>query len=154
MGSLVRQRYGLIVERHGPPRWPLAFISGRFVTPRTGRHAFTVPSFQEVHVSSSSVRLSLGRLAVLTLLAGSLVLPAAAVAQGTATVRGKVTDTDGPVVAAQVVVAGTRLGAVTQPTGEYVITNVPAGAQTLRVMRIGYSPTEKQVTVPASGELR
>jgi TonB-linked SusC/RagA family outer membrane protein len=53
-----------------------------------------------------------------------------------------------------VVVTGTRLGAVTQPTGDYVITNVPSGTQTIRVVRIGYTPTQTQVTVPASGEVR
>lgn len=90
------------------------------------------------------------------MLAGSLALPGALAAQNTATVRGKVTDSDGnaPVVAAQVTVSGTRLGAVTQPTGDFVITNVPAGAQTIRVVRIGYTPSEKQITVPASGDVR
>jgi hypothetical protein len=106
-------------------------------------------------VSSSSVRFSLGRIAAL-LLVGSVALPGALAAQGTGTVRGKVTETDGgaAVVSAQVVVAGTRLGAVTQPTGEYVITNVPAGPQTIRVMRIGYTPGEKEITVSATAEVR
>ena len=106
-------------------------------------------------MSSSSVRFSLGRIAAL-LLVGSVALPGALAAQGTGTVRGKVTETDGgaAVVSAQVVVAGTRLGAVTQPTGEYVITNVPAGPQTIRVMRIGYTPGEKEITVSATAEVR
>jgi TonB-linked SusC/RagA family outer membrane protein len=83
-------------------------------------------------------------------------VPGALAAQGTATVRGRVTETDGgaPVVSAQVVIAGTRLGAVTQPTGDYVIANVPAGQQTIRVVRIGYTPVDKAVTVPATGEVR
>ena len=106
-------------------------------------------------MSSSSVRLSLGRIAAL-MLAGSLSLPGIALAQGTGTIRGRVTDTDGNagVASAQVVVSGTRLGAITQPTGDYVITNVPSGNQTLRVVRIGYTPAEKAVTVPESGEVR
>jgi TonB-linked SusC/RagA family outer membrane protein len=112
-------------------------------------------SAKEAFVSASSVRFSLGRIAAL-LLAGSVALPGALAAQGTGTVRGKITETEGgaPVASAQVVVAGTRLGAVTQPTGDYVITNVPAGAQTIRVMRIGYTPVDKAVTVPASSEVR
>jgi len=106
-------------------------------------------------VSSSSVRFSLGRIAAL-LLAGSVALPGALAAQGTGTVRGKVTETDGgaAVASAQVIVVGTRVGAITQPTGEYVITGVPTGQQTIRVMRIGYTPADKEVTVPASGEVR
>ena len=106
-------------------------------------------------MSSSSVRLSLGRIAAL-MLAGSLSLPGVALAQGTGTIRGKVTDTDGnaPVASAQVIVTGTRLGSITQPTGDYVITGVPSGAQTIRVVRIGYTPTEKEVTVPATGDVR
>ena len=106
-------------------------------------------------MSSSSVRFSLGRIAAL-LLAGSVALPGALAAQGAGTVRGKVTETDGgaAVASAQVVVVGTRLGAITQPTGEYVITGVPTGQQTIRVMRIGYTPADKEVTVPASGEVR
>jgi len=106
-------------------------------------------------VSSSSVRFSLGRIAAL-LLAGSVALPGALAAQGTGTVRGKITETDGgaAVASAQVVVVGTRFGAITQPTGEYVITGVPTGQQTIRVMRIGYTPADKEVTVAASGEVR
>ena len=106
-------------------------------------------------MSSSSVRFSLGRIAAL-LLAGSVALPGALAAQGTGTVRGKITETDGgaAVASAQVVVVGTRLGAISQPTGEYVITGVPTGQQTIRVMRIGYTPADKEVTVAASGEVR
>src|SRR5690349_4638792 len=99
--------------------------------------------------------MSLGWLAA-GLIASSLALSHPLAAQGTATVRGKVTDSDGnaPVASAQVIVNGTRLGSVTQPTGDYVITNVPSGAQTIRVVRIGYTPKESPVTVPASGEVR
>ena len=110
---------------------------------------------KEVLVSSSSVRSSLGLIGRLAL-AGTLAVPGVLAAQGAGTVRGKITDAEGnvPVIAAQVTVSGTRLGAMTQPTGDYVIPNVPAGAQTIRVVRIGYTPIERQVTVPASGEVR
>ena len=70
------------------------------------------------------------------MLAG-LALPAALAAQGGATVRGRVTDAEGnaPVVAAQVMINGTRLGSATTPNGDFVITNVPAGNQTVRIVR-------------------
>jgi len=103
------------------------------------------------------VRSSLGRLTPL-LLVGSLALPTGLSAQtaGTGTIRGRITDSDGgaPVAAAQVAVTGTRLGAVTQPNGDFVILSVPSGPQRVHVVRIGYAPTDTQVTVPASGEVR
>ena len=103
------------------------------------------------------VRSSLGRLTPL-LLVGSLALPTGLSAQtaGTGTIRGRITDSDGgaPVAAAQVAVTGTRLGAVTQPNGDFVILSVPSGPQMVHVVRIGYAPTDTQVTVPASGEVR
>ncbi|MGQ0648460.1 MAG: SusC/RagA family TonB-linked outer membrane protein [Gemmatimonadaceae bacterium] len=70
-------------------------------------------------------------------------------AQSTGIVRGRVTDSDGsgPVASAQVVIVGTRLGAVTGVTGEYRLTNAPVGAQQLRVQRLGYQPSTQPVTV-------
>ncbi len=72
-------------------------------------------------------------------------------AQSTGTVRGRVTDADGsgPVSAAQVVVAGTRVGAVTGINGEYRIAGVAPGQIQLRVQRLGYTPATQQVTVTA-----
>jgi TonB-linked SusC/RagA family outer membrane protein len=77
--------------------------------------------------------------------------PAAIRAAGT--VRGRVVDADGnqPVNAAQVVVVGTRLGAATNAAGEYVIRGVGAGQVTIRVMRIGYQPSTRAVTVAEGG---
>lgn len=70
----------------------------------------------------------------------------------TGTVRGKVTAPGGlPIANAQVSVVGTLVGGVSARDGEYVIRNVPAGAQTLRVRMIGYAPTTSPVTVPAGG---
>src|SRR5262245_38413387 len=55
-------------------------------------------------------------------------------------VRGKVTDKENgqPVVAAQVTIVGTSLGALTNNDGIYTINGVPAGQVTVRVARIGY----------------
>ena len=70
------------------------------------------------------------------------------------TVRGRVTEREGgtPVAGAQVVVAGTRLGAVTDAEGRYAITQVPAGNQTITVRMIGYAPDSRQVAVTDNGE--
>lgn len=95
------------------------------------------------------------RVKILLSILGSLALPATAMSQATTgSIRGTVTDSDGngPVASAQVVVVGTRLGTQTRPSGEYVIAGVPAGNQTVRVVRIGYSPVERTVAVAAGAE--
>ena len=99
-------------------------------------------------MSSSRVRFSV------LLLAGSLALPAVVLGQGTGTVRGTITDADGgaPVASAQVVIVGTRLGTLTRASGEYTITGVPTGNQTVRIMRIGYSPVDRVVAVTGGAE--
>jgi TonB-dependent SusC/RagA subfamily outer membrane receptor len=64
-------------------------------------------------------------------------------------VRGRVVDRDGgaPVNVAQVSVVGQRVGASTNATGEFIIRGVAPGTLTIRVARIGYSPTSQTVTV-------
>lgn len=71
------------------------------------------------------------------------------------TVRGRITDQSSgqPVPGAQVIVAGTRLGAAADNNGRYVITQVPAGAQTLTVRLLGYAPKTATVTVTDNGEV-
>jgi TonB-linked SusC/RagA family outer membrane protein len=78
-------------------------------------------------------------------------LPAALAAQATGTVRGRVVDaaSQQQLAGVQVVIEGTRLGALTQQNGEYVITSVPAGPQTLVARRIGYALARQAVTVLA-----
>src|SRR5438105_1770094 len=56
-----------------------------------------------------------------------------------------------PLVAAQVVIAGTTRGTVTQENGTYRLTGVPAGAAQLRVLRIGYRAATQPITVTAGG---
>lgn len=70
---------------------------------------------------------------LLLLLASILVMASVASAQAPSTVRGKVTfDEDGsPLPGVSVVVKGTKLGAVTDANGAYVITGVPSTAKTL-----------------------
>jgi TonB-dependent SusC/RagA subfamily outer membrane receptor len=74
---------------------------------------------------------------------------ALAAQQATGTVSGRVTDASVgrglPDVA--VMVAGSRLGTLTGPNGEYTISGIPVGARTLTIRRIGYQPTTETVTV-------
>jgi TonB-linked SusC/RagA family outer membrane protein len=54
-----------------------------------------------------------------------------------------------PLAGAQVFVAGTTIGSVTNDRGEYRITGAPARQVELRVRLIGYSPINKSVVVTA-----
>ncbi|HTD82824.1 MAG TPA: TonB-dependent receptor [Gemmatimonadaceae bacterium] len=69
--------------------------------------------------------------------------------QPTGTVSGRVTDASigRGLPNVQIVVTGTRIGAVTGPNGEYTLVGVPVGSRTLTVRRIGYQPTIQAVTV-------
>ena len=78
--------------------------------------------------------------------------PPGLAAQGTTgTVRGVVTRSTGgsPVPGAQVFVVGGRTGGVTDSEGRYTFSDVPAGAQTIRVRALGFHPIEKTVDVTA-----
>ena len=77
----------------------------------------------------------------------------AAQAATTGTVRGRVTDgTSGRgLPEAQVSIEDTRLGAISGPNGDFTIANVPTGARTIVVRRIGYSPATKAITVGTDG---
>ena len=81
-------------------------------------------------------------------------LPCTILAQATTgTVRGRVTDAASTrgLPGAQVVVDGTRFGAVTDSSGNFTIPAVPTGARTVTARRIGYAPVSKAVTVTAEG---
>jgi hypothetical protein len=71
--------------------------------------------------------------------------------QAQGTIRGKVANAaaGAPLGNAQVFVAGTQLGALTNADGSYTIAAVPPGTQVVRVRLIGYQPTEKSVSVTA-----
>ena len=81
----------------------------------------------------------------LLLLAGALLWAAASLTplgaqQPTGTITGQVIDsaTRQPLAGVNVVVEGTRLGAVTRDDGTFTIVGVPAGTHTVRARRIGY----------------
>ncbi len=65
--------------------------------------------------------------------------------------RGRVTDasTAAPVVAATIRIQGTRLGAIADDSGRYVIDNVASGTQTVIIQRVGYTTGTRTVVVRA-----
>lgn len=75
---------------------------------------------------------------LLALLLAFFARPAAA--QETGKIQGRVTDaaTGQPIAGAQIVVAGTRLGNLTNADGFYFINNVPAGVHDITAQFIGY----------------
>src|SRR5436309_418589 len=74
--------------------------------------------------------------------------------QNTGTIAGRVTEGEGqrPIPEAQISIVGTTRGARTDAEGRYRITGVPAGSATLRVARIGFQSTTRQVAVVAGQE--
>ncbi len=77
-------------------------------------------------------------------------------AQQSGTIRGKVLDqsTGDPLIGANVVVLGTSLGAATDINGDFSLTYVPSGKQTLRVSYIGYEPITVEVVVEGGRTLQ
>jgi TonB-dependent starch-binding outer membrane protein SusC len=73
----------------------------------------------------------------------------------TGTITGRVIDatTQQPVADVSVVVEGTRRGAVSGADGTFTIVGVPAGSQTVRARRIGFSAPVQIVNVPTSGSV-
>ena len=71
-------------------------------------------------------------------------------------VSGVVTDADAhtPLVAVTVQVDGTRLGALTDDSGQYRIASVPAGPHTVSTRRIGYARATQPVTVVDGRDVR
>ncbi|MDQ6769245.1 MAG: TonB-dependent receptor [Gemmatimonadota bacterium] len=85
---------------------------------------------------------------VLALAIGS---PTLLVAQAppTGTISGRVTDASigRGLPDVQIIVTGTRIGAITGPNGEYTLVGVPPGPRTITVRRIGYQPIVQAVQV-------
>lgn len=75
-------------------------------------------------------------------------------AQG-ALLSGRILDlsTSAPLAQAFVSIEGTILTATTDAQGRYRLEEVPAGPQVIRVIRIGYAPVRRAITVPSSGSL-
>ncbi len=75
-------------------------------------------------------------------------------AQATGRVRGRVTEsgTGAPLSDVQVLVVGTNRGGVTGGDGRYIIDNVPAGTQEIRVRKIGFATASVTVNVATLAE--
>ncbi|MEJ2184873.1 MAG: carboxypeptidase-like regulatory domain-containing protein [Gemmatimonadota bacterium] len=87
-------------------------------------------------------------IAVAALLLG----PGAVLAQSghNGTIIGRVTDAQGqPLVAAQISVAGTNRGNLTNEDGKYLIPGIPAGQYEVQATLIGYTQETQHVTVAA-----
>ncbi|MBK6487160.1 MAG: SusC/RagA family TonB-linked outer membrane protein [Gemmatimonadetes bacterium] len=71
------------------------------------------------------------------------------------TIRGRITEQGSgtPVAGATVVIANTRLGAVADNEGRYVVGQVPAGTHAVTVRMLGYAPKTERVTVSDNGEV-
>ena len=80
------------------------------------------------------------------------ITPALALAQAKGTIVGHVVDAGSqePVPSAQITIAHTVMGGVTDAHGRFRIPGVPAGPVTIRVARIGYAPATKTAGVPAN----
>lgn len=87
---------------------------------------------------------ALGAFALLPLMA-----PTDVAAQAGGSVRGTVTQagTQRPLAGAQVFIKGTQRGRVSDATGVYLITGVPAGQVVVRVEMIGFRSSEQPVTI-------
>ena len=96
-------------------------------------------------------------LLALRAIAAFIILSAAASQAGaqqpTGTVRGTVRHAASgtPLGNVQIIVAGTRIGAMTRDDGTYVILSAPTGAQRLQARLIGFAPTERPVTITVGG---
>jgi len=86
-----------------------------------------------------------------------LLVPALIIAQtGSGRISGYLRDalTGEPLMFANVMIVGTDFGAASSVQGFYVISGVPAGDHTLRVMMIGYKPVDMQIGVTPKSDQR
>ena len=92
------------------------------------------------------------RFALAAIVISMAALPPMLLAQGaTGTIRGRVTDAGSGrgVGEVQLLVNGTRIGAVSGAGGEYTILNVPAGTPAVSARRLGYQAATRTIAVTA-----
>lgn len=71
----------------------------------------------------------------------------------TATLTGKVTDSENPVIFTNVILEGNIFGAATDTMGIFVIRDIPEGKYVVTVSAIGYNDVEKTITLSANETL-
>jgi outer membrane receptor protein involved in Fe transport len=92
-----------------------------------------------------------GHLAIAFAALALIVLAAGAQAQTVGKIEGTVTDRDTgqPLPGAQVIVAGTQLGNISDDNGYYFVNNVPPGSQTVSASFLGYQAESGQYRILA-----
>lgn len=106
---------------------------------------------------SRSIRTTVPLLLALAFLAGVVGVVRPVLAGTTGKVSGRVTEkgTAKPVLAATVIVVGTKLGAYTDAEGNFNILNVPPGVHSVNVSRLGFkSTTVQNIEVSADNTTR
>src|SRR5262245_19614945 len=85
----------------------------------------------------------------------ALAIASPAFGQSTGTITGRVTErqTERPLANVQVRILGSNRGTVTDDSGSYRVVNVPAGAAQIAILRLGYGPQSRAVTVPPTGSV-
>lgn len=114
------------------------------------------PGTYDLWISSPEGQFQATKIAGIDVSAGSPVLLDATVGSGGATITGVLSSDGEPVDLALVyLLAGDHavVAASTTYTGSYRLQNLPVGAFTLRVERMGYLPVETPVVIPADGDL-
>jgi TonB-linked SusC/RagA family outer membrane protein len=88
-----------------------------------------------------------------TAVAATLVVALPLSAQGVGSIHGRIVDSTSqtPLTSVVVTVEGTALGALSRQDGTFDIAGVAAGAQSVRVRRIGFHTKSQAVTVTADG---
>lgn len=94
------------------------------------------------------------RLAPVAALVLTAIVPFSIQGQQTGTIRGSVVAEGSlrPVAGAQVFIAGTSVGTLSNTSGQFLLPNVPAGEQTVSVQMLGFGDVQQTVTV-AAGEV-
>ncbi len=102
---------------------------------------------------SLNVRQQIAAVLAAPLICLALAQPASA--QGTGSIRGRVTDaaSQRPITDVQIAVAGSPAIAVTDRAGQFVLANVPAGERTVTARRIGFTPVTRTASVQAGGQV-
>ena len=81
-------------------------------------------------------------------------LPASAAAQGALEGTVRNATTGAPLSGAQVAVAALSLGGISDPGGNFEVTDIPAGTHTVQVSLIGYETVTREVTITAGQRTR